>query len=368
MRAGPSGFARPTALAVMALTGVAIALGRSTRDGPEGRSAAPERYHAVNWYYARGGDKTPRFLDVETGRIVAIPLAGYRHCKDLACSPWRDSHGRVQAAGLLDRPTAHQTTDRVHGSTLTRFRIPDGRLLDEVPLDTACPKGPPCWFPGFSPRILFGAGDGRLYRLSFPDGGRDPGDGDDLLKPVRIDWGAASPRDEPFWIGDPYWPRDRRFGGLLLVSLMVSQRAGGSTRGQIWWLQLRPDGRAITAAGRLTTDADGQPERQPAVTTTADGDVYLAYLTRRDGVPGWRLRLAPVTFEASTGLPRAGRAVEPETRGEVLAFRPAFSANGRWVHLLGKGHDGAVAERLAVTAGPAPVVAVHQAGRAVPSP
>ena len=56
---------------------------------------------------------------------------------------------------------------------VARFTVPEGRLIDRVKLDHV-PIGDPCWVPGVTPRILFSAGDGYLYRYEFEESNARP--------------------------------------------------------------------------------------------------------------------------------------------------------------------------------------------------
>ncbi|MDR3634992.1 MAG: hypothetical protein P4L84_14400 [Isosphaeraceae bacterium] len=347
MSFSPFAFARPIAFVATGLTALAIAVGRTAADRADERSAAPVRYYSINWYLFGTDDPSPRFLDAETGRVVAIPLGGTGYHKYLSCSPWRDARGQAQVVGLPGGCGPSDLPQAGKEIVLTRYSFPEGRLLDQLPMDTIIPTSAPCWFPGMSSRILFGAADGRLYRLSFPEARHTKdGERDDLLNPLPLAWNAPHQDGEWIWLSDPAWPTDSRFGGRIVVSLTHSGEVGPDAQpsgGKLWWLQLTADGRAIQDAGRLTAPGPETSERWPTLITTRSGELQLAYLARRKGEQGWRLRTALVTINSVTGAPHAGEPTPAGQEGEGLPFPPVFSADGRWVHVMTRQQHSAVA-------------------------
>jgi len=355
VRFSPFALVRLVLFGFAALTALAVALGRMTTESAEGWSAKPVRYHAINWYLFQTDDPSPRFMDSETGQIVDIPLGKSGYHKYLSCSPWQDAHGQAHVVGLpgVFGTTTPDNDGFGHDIVLARYTFPEGRLLDQVPLESIIPTSAPCWFPDASPRILFGAADGRLYRLSFP--GRratSAEDSDDLLHPVPLVWDCPPPGKGKIWLTDPSWPAEPRLDGKVIVSLTFSGEIGPNAEpagAQLWWLQLSPDRRAIQQAGRLIVPGLESSQRWPVISTSRDREIHLAYLARRRGEPGWRLRTATVQIDPVSGHPCAESSEPRDQQGEGLPVPPAFSADGRWVQITTKhGHAPVLVERFAL--------------------
>src|SRR4051794_27749636 len=189
----PLALTRPVVWVLTGLTALAIFLGRGAREGREDRRPSPVRQHAINWYLFRKADRTPRFLDAETGRLSPVSFPGSGSLEYASCSPWRDDRGQSQLVGLWTE--ASGSGDHDGGIAMARFTFPGRELLDRVPLDVI-PAGVPCWYPGTSPVVLFGATDGQLYRLAFAEtpGGRADGEREgDQGRPHRLAWRCTPP-------------------------------------------------------------------------------------------------------------------------------------------------------------------------------
>jgi hypothetical protein len=360
MRLSPLPVVRPAVFVMAGLTAVAIALGRGAPETTAIRHIEPVRYHAINWYLFKQNDSTPRLLDAETGRIerVAFPDSG---CLEYASvSPWRDDHGQAQFVGRWNEASgrSHEqiglNPDEGLGLGLARYTFPGRKILDRIPLDVVS-GSVPCWSPCLSPMVLFAGTDGQLYRYSFPD--RRDGryeSGDDGNRPRPVTWRCPRPGNGRIWIGDPTWPSDPMLGGKVVVSLRTGETDDPErafSRSGLWWLRLNRDGTEIEEAGRLTYPGPDDEEHWPALASTADGGLILAFLLRRDGRHGWRLRIAPVTIDRQTGAPRAGRPVVASQDEAYLPSPPIFSPDGRWVHIFsGNDHSSARVNRLSVTA------------------
>ncbi len=156
---------RPVALVGVALTILAIAIGRGRSAPGADRRPAPPRHHVINAFDLSRPGLGSKLLDAQAGVLVPLPLDyAIEHA---ACSPWVDDRGRAQMVGRCKDRRGHGALRRgVRSYGLARFTIPDGELLDHVPLDIL-PASRPCWFPGTTARVLFAAGDGRLYRYDF---------------------------------------------------------------------------------------------------------------------------------------------------------------------------------------------------------
>jgi hypothetical protein len=224
--------------------------------------------------------------------------------------------------------------------------------------------------------VLFSATNGRLYRFTFAEtrkGEDDAGRGGN--RPSPLVWQCTPPGGGDVRIGDPTWPTDPRLCGRIVVSLRTWEGADpehGFSRPRLWWLQLSRDGTKIEGAGRLTRPDPDADERWPALASDPDGNLTLAFMERRDGRPGWRLRLAPVAIHRETGVPRAARPIGISQDEACLPVPPVFSTDGRWVHTLSGAEQslarvdrGSVSEILAGGAerpGPTRLADIHGPG------
>jgi hypothetical protein len=271
---------------------------------------------------------------------VALPASDQVDCA--VCSPWRDEEGESQVVGRwIHRQGPRQLVENIG---LARYALPSGRILDRVPLDVV-PVGHPCFFPGKAARVLFAAGNGRLYQYSFEneDGTTATRDEDDEHAPQPLAWRAGGLDERGTVVIDPVWPRDPRLGGRLLVSLTHLEKHGdrpvfGPT--QLWWLQIDRAGTQIEAAGQLVRRREVSAgisldeERLPNVAATADGSLVLAYLRRRDTLDAWYLCLAPIEIDPKTGAPTVDEANVHRGSSPLRPTLPMFSTDGQWVYAL----------------------------------
>src|SRR5262249_16113020 len=133
------------------------------------REPAHPRYLAFDANLIPGDPYASQVLDTETGAVGVLKIPGSGTFDMLSVSPWRDAAGQRHMVGRW-----RDATEAGHlGLTMTggvaRCTFPEGRVLDRVAIEPVLVT-PPCWFPDRSDRILFAAGDGRLYLLDFRDG------------------------------------------------------------------------------------------------------------------------------------------------------------------------------------------------------
>jgi hypothetical protein len=334
---------RFVALAALALTALAIGLGRGRLEpDPEGhRFPAAPRYHLMRASVLRTLEH--RLLDAGIGCLVSISLPRDDYLFDAASSPWRDSRGQSQMVGRWARWRGQADECAPQESGLLRFRVPDGEVLEHIPLDIV-PYSRPCWFPGPAARVLFATGDGRLHRLDLDDG---PGSRavrpDGPRRARHLPWPATMPTPGTLVISDLTWPDDPRLGARIIAAITVPRTPGVATSDagrHLWWLRLDRDATAIEAVGRLTTPAPaGTPEsleeeRFPALATAPDGTLVLAYLARPPGQYLWQLRLAPVAIDPVSGEPRVDRATSQLVARQCAPSVPVFSPDGHWVYVV----------------------------------
>lgn len=316
----------------------AVAMARLAPRPASFKILTANRLEAINGYHFASSPHVPRLLDRETGKSAPLDLPGDDYVDCAAFSSWADEEGTSQVVGRWVRRSGPEGMCEGYG--LARFTFPGGEAIDRVPLEIM-PVGRPCFMPGGSAELVFSGGDGRLYRFTF-----DRDAGDEPSRPTALGWREASAGKAPVAMNDPVWPSDSRLRGRLIVSLTTERttatRRGPRHNSQLWWLELNADRTQVVAAGRLTrpgpsaADADTVEESQPNVTTTPDGGLALAYLSRRPGERGWNLRAAPIEVDPATGIP-AVREEETATLAESRAHTaPIFSPDGRWVYTLAR--------------------------------
>jgi hypothetical protein len=346
-------------LTIRALLGLAIAavlLGKSSPSTTQlaihgQRRGEHPRHHAVDGSLFPDNLYSPRILDTGTGAVSLLAIPDGDRLTGLACSPWRDHAGRSRLIGCWRGVEGENPRSLAKQFGLARCTFPAGTTLDRMPCDPL-PRGRPCWFPDRSDRILFAAGNGRLYQCALP---ADAQGGDAEVRPRPIAWEVLPPGAAAVHVGDPTWPGGPIIGGRLLVGLMTMADHSTAFRGpHLWWLQLTPDGETVTAAGRLIApDAAAPPyeEQSPALCKSADGRSMLAYLERRPGCPTWDLWLAAITPEATSGSPRVLESAGRKLAEGCVAVPPIFSPDGRWVYAWRRdAPDGARVQRFAVDA------------------
>lgn len=338
-----SGLLRGSLVLAAVLCLVAVGLGRVAPRPASSRTSSDVAYIPINGYHFPTDDGEPRFLDPKTGKLVRLALSEPDQVDCAVCSPWRDEAGESQVIGRWIRREGDRQLVAEIG--LARYTLPSGRILDRVPLDVV-PVGHPCFFPGKSARILFAAGNGRLYRYAFEneDGTAALGN-DDEGTAQSLTWRVDGLEERGTVIIDPVWPRDPRLAGRLIVSMTRLEKQGDRRifgPNQLWWLQLDRAGTQIQAAGPLVRRRGlpaGTPldeERLPNVVATADGGLVLAYLSRRDNGrhEGWNLGLAPIDIDPATGAPSVDEANVHRVSSMVTPTLPTFSSDGQWVYAL----------------------------------
>ncbi len=332
-------------LVLLAVGTTMVALGVSRLDPPRPgwRVRRPASHVNVNEYYLDVADRTPRWLDAETGQVAAYPLEDGSVLESATCSPWVDENGQRQVAGRWASRTKDGPMSMSNDFGLARYTFPGGKLVDQVSTDIV-PAGVPCWYPGMTARILFAAGDGLLYHFAFePEPwvkASDPEAKGDL-KPRLMSWKCSSPGAGSVFIGDLSWPEDPRLGGCVVVSLrekkLGREGAQSFSRTQIWWLKLNFAGTEVVDCGRLISP-DGLPEdqdeRSPTVSALPDGRLAVAYLTQRSGSKTWVLRAAPISFDSDRRGPRAHASESLPLGDRCQPAHPSLSSDGRWINAI----------------------------------
>jgi hypothetical protein len=321
---------------------VAVLVGRAP-PGPAvplaPQQPAPPRHVWLNTAVVGGDPKRPRLLDLETGAVTTLAFPGAEGLDLLGCSPWRDGAGRFHLVGRSYDPASLRGSGLDQPSELARFTFPPGPVVDRIGLPIA-PVEPPCWSPDRSDRVVFVAGDRRLYVYDFPEGRGTRDRGPDPAPPRPLLWAIDPPGVGTVMVRDLCWPGAPALGGRLLVALLW-QPARVQTRlsTHLWWLELSRDGGSIVGAERAIVAEGGDARRaqieesKPGVGVGRDGAPLLAFLAREVGQVDWELWVMPIAPAAAGRGPRVqvaeGRRL---AEGCAAAVTPAFSANGRWVY------------------------------------
>jgi hypothetical protein len=336
-----------------------LAVGLSVLAVALGRSAAPKtqatyreasvRYHGVNMHCCTEEEPHPCFIDRQTGQILHLQFSPEDSLDYAVCSPWCDERGQFHAVSRWMNRSGKVSDYLPQDFGVARFTVPEGRLLDRVKLDHV-PVGDACWVPGVTPRIIFSSGDGKLYGYQFGDSGRGHIDeAGDCAKTQPVVWRSTPPGTGLLYIRDLIWPADAKLGGRMIASMSYRILVNGQPRmcrPQLWWLKLNEDATAVETAGQLTVpDPDDDPakdfgieERLPNIITTANGELALAYLSRRGSRSLWDLNVAAITIDPETGVPTAGSGGSQGLAGGFLPSAPTFSADGRLVYGI-RNHD-----------------------------
>jgi hypothetical protein len=335
-----TGLFRGSCFLAVAACVAAVALARLAPRPATFRVMAANRLEAINGYHFATQRHTPRLFDTATGKFAPMELPGDDVVDCAAFSTWEDDEGRTQVVGRwVDR----SGPDGLFGGFgLARYTFPSGEALDRVSLDVM-PVGRICFMPGRAARVVFSGGDGKLYRFTFEDDGDASTAGEGPARPVVVGWRERTAGPRPVALNDPIWPQETRLGGRLVVSLTLdlqTPRGRSVHSSQLWWLELDASRTEVVAAGRVVQPGAAAPaegvvdESRPCIAVTPDGGLAMAYLSRRAGEAGWKLRVAPVDVQSETGIP-AVREEATVTLADARAHAaPIFSRDGRWVYSL----------------------------------
>jgi hypothetical protein len=336
-------------IVIMGLGAIILAVGLSKLDPPRPnlRKRVATKYYNINDYLIKQRDRSPRWIDADTGQVVSSPLDDGDVLEAASCAPWVDEKGQHQVAGRWSSRTDMGPMSISTDFGLARYSFPSGRLLDHVSTEII-PVGPPCWFPGNRARILFVGGDGDLYQYAFepddyaknldPDAHRDE-------KPMPLKWRCPKPGLGKVFLSDVSWPEDPRLIGYVLVALREQSPGTEPLRSfsgtTLWWLKLDLAGTEIVEAGRLLLSDcpdrfDSEVDhRSPTVGTLPGGKPAVAYLVESGkNKPGWELRIAPIEFEGDHRVPIAHKSKSVRLSTECLPSHPSFSADGLWLNAI----------------------------------
>jgi hypothetical protein len=347
-------------LGVVVTSAAAIGLARLEPAPRSWRMTAPVRYAGINSFYLDPCRRGSTWVDREGGPPVDMPFPDDELFEYASCSPWRDEDGRSQVVGRWSWSGSRaDTPDITYG--LARVTFPEGHLLDHVETEIV-PVSNPCWYQGTRARVLFAAGDGKLYQYDFDEAHAHS---DDTARPRPIAWNCDMPHGGAIYLADPQWPDLPEFSRTLLVVLRQTESSRGrpvATTSQVWWLRLTEDGDAIEGAGRLlesnpsVRDAN---ERCPSLGRGPDGRPALAYF-RQSGAGQFDLYLAAIEFDTESGHPLAASGPGDRVAEGCHASPPLLSRDGQWITFVqatGSLHGAVRRKSVAREAGPATVAA-----------
>jgi hypothetical protein len=328
------------------------------------REVMPPRYETVNDAVINGNPCVPQLIDARAGTLARLHMPEGDRLSNASGSPWRDEEGNYQIVGRWSRCEPVQgTTPLFSEFGIARYSFPEGRMLNRIALDVV-PMSHPCWAPGTEARVVFAAGDGKLYTIDFDRADREGGGTDP--ETVELSWRCDRPPGT-LLLRDPVWPSDPRFKGRLIVALQVARNQpaeGPYIPSRLWWVELGGDGCSIVNAGPLAgTDAGADEpgvneERLAAVADVPGVGPMIAYLCSARSSPNWELRLAPLMAEDDG---RGGLSAIRAGNGRTLALGhlpslPTFSADGRWVFAVLESHGRPEVVRFPSVDGGYPVV------------
>ena len=327
-------------------TMLAIGVSRLNPLQPDRRAARPVLIYNIPESSSEGEARRQRWFNVDSGVVFTTKTDADDVLETASCSPWVDAAGRRQVVGRWSNRTGDGPEAVCHSFGLGRRSFPDGLTIDQVATDVV-PTGPPCWLPGTQARVVFAAGDGRLYRFDFESGGpAEAGSprGSADAEPRALTWACPRPGGGEVFICQVARPEDPRMSGRLLATLRLREPGhpvhGQMTRMQLWWLELDHAASRIVAVGPLVEHNSQGPaaadcaERSPALAALPDGSLGLAYAQQVEGEATWSARLIRLELDADhrpiPAIDSAARTVAPHCHPRP----PVFSTDGRWLNVL----------------------------------
>ncbi|QEH38312.1 hypothetical protein OJF2_69130 [Aquisphaera giovannonii] len=314
------------------LLALLISMGRA--GGPEARPSWMGRWESVfdpRWGSSASQEERIFLVDRESGDVRPMALPGGERWEYVGISPWSVGGDEFEAVGRY-----YRVDSRGGGCGLGRIRLPEGEVMERFDLDVL-PTSRPCWVPGRPGRILFTAGDGRLYRYDLAVGHRAPEGGRSTPRP--LEWRCPPPPKVPCFLTDPALCTDPRFRDLAVVTLISQARGPGREIVQstsLWWLRLDDDATAVEACGPIVEEPalDGggaRPLRRfPTLAAGRDGAPELVYLVKDERSPAMQMVLLPLEVDDRAGGLRMRPGAGPTTvsRG-CAAVPPVVGAGGR---------------------------------------
>lgn len=280
-------------------------------------------------------------IDHEGTRAEPLELPEGTHWGPISISPWIDRAGGSEAVA-----PCHRAASSAGGPFwgLVRLGLPEGRILAEIDLDVL-PTGRPCWLPQAPGRVLFAAGDGRLYTHDFREQ-RDPDGAGVVADPAGpetrpVAWECERPGAGVPYLADPSTTDHPRLQHLLVAAVIPRGRKGprrANDLTQLWWFLLDPHRNAVTSMGLLYDPNARDPgtgnviARFPTLVGTG-GEVRLAYLARPAGRRVAELQTLAVELDPTSGHPRIAAGASPVVLADDASLTPPVaSVDGRSIY------------------------------------
>ncbi len=298
----------------------------------------PVSYTSINSFYLDPCSRGSVWIDRDRGQTIGGSRKGDGDLIEYASfSPWRDETGSCQVVGRWSWGFQGDSSDSSYG--LARVTYPTGEVLDHVETEVV-PVSNPCWYPGTRARVLFAAGDGKLYQCAFePDADPDGPSDATVDRPREVVWDCPMPCEGGVYLTEPCWPCDPRMRNIVFVGLRRMTRPPHGrvpSPSQIWWLRLSDDGGSIEEAGQLfegTSDDPDLVERCPVLGRGPSGETVLAYFRRTPG-QAMELHAVDIAMDAQRCAPRPVAGSERKLAENCLASPPDFSSDGRWLSVV----------------------------------
>jgi hypothetical protein len=338
MRFSLTSLIRILVVVILGSSAAAIGLSRLAPPPKPWRMPCPVANVNVNTFLLSHGSRGSLWLAKDEGRTTTLPFPSGEILDYASCSPWRDERGRSQVVGRWSCDPAAVNARNEFG--LARLTFPDGEVIDRISTNVV-PISAPCWYPGTGTRVLFAAGDGRLYQHEFESNTGTTTDqgGARQNEPLPLVWACKAPGMGDVYLSDPHWSTDTYSSRIVLVALRLIEPDSDRqrfTKSQLWWLRLSEGGHTIEEAGRLvrpSTEESDVEERCPTIGKTSDGRLALAYL-RKVGARPWELRMTPLVRDTSRVEALAVTSVGTKIAEGCLPFAPTISNDGRYINFI----------------------------------
>lgn len=318
--------------AAVAASLVAVLVGRSAPRTPF------FRYDPVSWLSVIDGralQRPPMVLDTRTGTLSPLPFPARQGLRWGSISPWVDGDGERDVVGWWTATGPSGAGDTVQTDCgLARLTLSGGRLVESVP-DAPVPIGYPCWDPHHPQRLLYPAGDGRLYHVDL-NGSDRRGSTPPRIQPVS--WSKRATAGPGPFVESVCWPGGHAVGGRLLAAVRFPGTSGHAGRTRLCWLTLAPSGTEVTDVETISvgddTDANDLSVTCASLCTRSDGSWLVAFQCAQDDGRPNALWLA--TSDANELLTSR---VIPSAKLRLLADRVArvpatFSPGGEAVYAV----------------------------------
>ena len=305
----------PTIVRLGVLSFAGLSLAALTAEQLQSESAPtrlalrPNAWEAVNIETERGTNVL-ELLNREDGRMQRAVVPPSEHWEFVSTSPWSDENGSMEAIGRFSQvgfSCGRAVPDGPIG--LIRVRMPEGRVIERVPLDVL-PTGRPAWNPLRADQVVFPGSTGQLYSFRFtPEATASAGASNWEGAAVRpLTWACEPMGGRAPYLVDPSWPREPELKNLMIVSLAPFGRPVDGKPAPLtpWWLELDEDGEEIVAAGPLfgPDDPDAAGQMRSPIVTVRDGRPRLAFIQQKAPTGPPTAFLADLEWDPQTGRPR----------------------------------------------------------------